>query len=68
MTCVFWVQVKLADEDATFALKCIKKKHIVDTRQQEHVYSEKNILLLTNSPFIVRYRVFPRETTDALFS
>ncbi|KAG7263436.1 hypothetical protein CRUP_015536 [Coryphaenoides rupestris] len=46
--------VKLSDEDTTFALKCIKKKHIVDTRQQEHVYSEKNILLLTNSPFIVR--------------
>uniref|UniRef100_A0AAQ5Y0G6 cGMP-dependent protein kinase n=1 Tax=Amphiprion ocellaris TaxID=80972 RepID=A0AAQ5Y0G6_AMPOC len=36
--------VKLKDEDTTFALKCIKKKHIVDTRQQEHIYSEKNIL------------------------
>ncbi|KAK0152565.1 cGMP-dependent protein kinase 2 [Merluccius polli] len=51
--------VKLEDEDTTFALKCIKKKHIVDTRQQEHIYSEKNILQLTNSPFIVRlFRTF----------
>ncbi|XP_049592052.1 cGMP-dependent protein kinase 2 isoform X3 [Syngnathus scovelli] len=48
-------QVKLKDEDATFALKCIKKKHVVDTRQQEHIYSEKNILQQTNSPFIIRF-------------
>lgn len=47
-------QVKLKDEDTTFALKCIKKKHIVDTRQQEHIYSEKNILQQTNSAFIIR--------------
>ncbi|XP_067828447.1 cGMP-dependent protein kinase 2 isoform X1 [Heptranchias perlo] len=51
--------VKLKDEDITFALKCIKKNHIVETRQQEHVYSEKNILLQTKSQFIVRlYRTF----------
>ncbi|XP_038639137.1 cGMP-dependent protein kinase 2 isoform X1 [Scyliorhinus canicula] len=51
--------VKLKDEDVTFALKCIKKKHIVETRQQEHVYSEKNILLQTKCQFIVRlYRTF----------
>ncbi|XP_032868511.1 cGMP-dependent protein kinase 2-like isoform X1 [Amblyraja radiata] len=51
--------VKLKDEDTTFALKCIKKKHVVDTRQQEHVYSEKNILLQTKCQFIVRlYRTF----------
>ncbi|KAM9808688.1 cGMP-dependent protein kinase 2 isoform 3-T6 [Syngnathus typhle] len=47
--------VKLKDEDATFALKCIKKKHVVDTRQQEHIYSEKNILQQTNSAFIIRF-------------
>ncbi|XP_047458880.1 cGMP-dependent protein kinase 2 [Mugil cephalus] len=51
--------VKLKDGDATFALKCIKKKHIVDTRQQEHIYSEKNILQQTNSAFIIRlFRTF----------
>uniref|UniRef100_A0A8C7DNH8 cGMP-dependent protein kinase n=1 Tax=Oncorhynchus kisutch TaxID=8019 RepID=A0A8C7DNH8_ONCKI len=51
--------VKLRAEDTTFALKCIKKKHIVDTRQQEHIYSEKNILQQTNSHFIVRlFRTF----------
>ncbi|KAM6997891.1 cGMP-dependent protein kinase 2 isoform 2-T2 [Tautogolabrus adspersus] len=51
--------VKLKDEDTAFALKCIKKKHIVDTRQQEHIYSEKNILQQTNSVFIIRlFRTF----------
>ncbi|KAM4614699.1 cGMP-dependent protein kinase 2 [Polymixia lowei] len=51
--------VKLKEEDTTFALKCIKKKHIVDTRQQEHIYSEKNILQQANSQFIVRlFRTF----------
>lgn len=48
-------QVKLKDEDITFALKCIKKKHIVEARQQEHIYSEKNILQQTNSAFIITY-------------
>ncbi|KAM8860365.1 cGMP-dependent protein kinase 2 isoform 2-T2 [Spinachia spinachia] len=46
--------VKLKNEETTFALKCIKKKYIVDTRQQEHIYSEKNILQQTNSVFIIR--------------
>ncbi|XP_053547989.1 cGMP-dependent protein kinase 2-like [Bombina bombina] len=51
--------VKLKDEDMTFALKCIKKKHIVDTHQQEHVYWEKNILQQINCSFIIRlYRTF----------
>ncbi|KAM9727998.1 cGMP-dependent protein kinase 2 [Menidia menidia] len=51
--------VKLKDENMTFALKCIKKKHVVDTRQQEHIYSEKNILQQTNSAFIIRlFRTF----------
>uniref|UniRef100_A0A3B4YZE2 cGMP-dependent protein kinase n=1 Tax=Stegastes partitus TaxID=144197 RepID=A0A3B4YZE2_9TELE len=51
--------VKLKDEDTTFALKCIKKKHIVETRQQEHIYSEKNILQQTNSAFIIKlFRTF----------
>uniref|UniRef100_A0A3B3SH53 cGMP-dependent protein kinase n=1 Tax=Paramormyrops kingsleyae TaxID=1676925 RepID=A0A3B3SH53_9TELE len=53
------LQVKLKEEDTTFALKCIKKKHIVDTRQQEHIYSEKSILQQADSPFIVRlFRTF----------
>ncbi|MCI4376468.1 hypothetical protein PGIGA_G00188760 [Pangasianodon gigas] len=51
--------VKLKGEDTAFALKCIKKKHIVDTKQQDHIYSEKNILQMTNCNFIVRlFRTF----------
>uniref|UniRef100_A0AAY4EV73 cGMP-dependent protein kinase n=1 Tax=Denticeps clupeoides TaxID=299321 RepID=A0AAY4EV73_9TELE len=57
--------VKFRDEDMTFALKCIKKKHIVDTRQQEHIYSEKDILQ-QNVLFSVHYRLY-RTYRDAKF-
>ena len=43
------------DRTRTFALKCLKKKHIVDTRQQEHIFSEKKIMLDARCPFIARY-------------
>ncbi|EEB19945.1 cGMP-dependent protein kinase, isozyme, putative [Pediculus humanus corporis] len=47
------------NKSMAFALKCLKKQHIVETRQQEHVYSEKNIMMACNSPFICRlYRTF----------
>lgn len=46
-------------EKRTFALKCLKKKHIVDTQQQEHVYSEKRIMMNCNHQFITSlYRTF----------
>uniref|UniRef100_A0A8C5MNV8 cGMP-dependent protein kinase n=1 Tax=Leptobrachium leishanense TaxID=445787 RepID=A0A8C5MNV8_9ANUR len=51
--------VKVKNEKFTFALKCIKKKHIVENRQQEHIHSEKNILEEASSPFVVKlYRTF----------
>ncbi|KAM8940242.1 cGMP-dependent protein kinase 2 isoform 2-T2 [Pelodytes ibericus] len=51
--------VKVKNENLTFALKCIKKKHIVENRQQEHIHSEKNILEDACSPFVVKlYRTF----------
>jgi len=37
----------------TYAMKTLKKRHIVETRQQEHVMNEKNIMLSCRSPFIV---------------
>ncbi|BFZ17884.1 hypothetical protein BsWGS_20922 [Bradybaena similaris] len=42
------------DKSKTFALKCLKKKHIVETRQQEHIYSEKRIMMEADSPFITK--------------
>ncbi|KAH8237877.1 hypothetical protein KR032_004901 [Drosophila birchii] len=46
----------------TFALKCLKKRHIVDTKQEEHIYSERHIMLSSQSPFICRlYRTFRDE-------
>ncbi|XP_025945459.1 cGMP-dependent protein kinase 2 isoform X4 [Apteryx rowi] len=52
-------KVKVKNENMAFAMKRIKKKHVVDTKQQEHVYSEKKILEEICSPFIVKlYRTF----------
>uniref|UniRef100_A0A1I8IJF6 cGMP-dependent protein kinase n=1 Tax=Macrostomum lignano TaxID=282301 RepID=A0A1I8IJF6_9PLAT len=48
-----------ANPDVTFALKCLKKQHIVHTRQQDHIYSEKNILMSLKSNFICKlYKTF----------
>ena len=51
---VLQVQLK-SDEVKTFAMKILKKRHIVDTRQQEHIRSEKQIMQEAHSDFIVRY-------------
>ncbi|XP_077114990.1 cGMP-dependent protein kinase 1 isoform X3 [Ranitomeya variabilis] len=52
------VQLK-SEESKTFAMKILKKRHIVDTRQQEHIRSEKQIMQSAHSDFIVRlYRTF----------
>ncbi|KAM9336453.1 cGMP-dependent protein kinase 1-like isoform 1-T1 [Symphorus nematophorus] len=58
--CLFRLQVQLKNEEAkTFAMKILKKRHIVDTRQQEHIRSEKHIMTEAHSDFIVRlYRTF----------
>ncbi|XP_063345377.1 cGMP-dependent protein kinase 2 isoform X1 [Pelmatolapia mariae] len=51
--------VKVKGEDVTFALKVIKKKHVVDNRQEEHIHSERRILAEARSPFVVKlYRTF----------
>ncbi|KAK3580700.1 hypothetical protein CHS0354_005703 [Potamilus streckersoni] len=47
------------DSIRTFALKILKKHHIVETRQQEHIMNEKKIMSESRSDFIVRlYRTF----------
>nr|XP_039252725.1 cGMP-dependent protein kinase 1-like [Styela clava] len=54
--------VCLDNRDTSYALKCMKKSHIVETKQEEHVYSEKNIMMQCHSSFIVRlYRTFKNE-------
>ncbi|VDK53954.1 unnamed protein product [Anisakis simplex] len=47
------------DKSRTFALKALKKKHIVDTRQQEHIFAERNIMMETRSDWIVKCVVVP---------
>eukprot|EP00118_Oscarella_pearsei_P013533 m.109085 g.109085 ORF g.109085 m.109085 type:complete len:687 (+) comp37339_c0_seq4:105-2165(+) len=47
------------DKTMSYALKCLKKKHIVETRQQEHIFSEKAIMIESRCPFITRlFRTF----------
>ncbi|XP_057688876.1 cGMP-dependent protein kinase 2 isoform X1 [Corythoichthys intestinalis] len=46
--------VKVKGEDVTFALKVMKKQHVVAYRQEEHVHSERCILAEARSPFVVR--------------
>ncbi|XP_034027080.1 cGMP-dependent protein kinase 2 [Thalassophryne amazonica] len=51
--------VKIKGDDVTFALKVIKKKHVVDNKQEEHIHSERKILAEACSPFVVKlYRTF----------
>ncbi|XP_013776666.1 cGMP-dependent protein kinase, isozyme 2 forms cD4/T1/T3A/T3B-like isoform X1 [Limulus polyphemus] len=52
--------VKVNDDTArTYALKVMKKAQIVETRQQQHILSEKIIMEEANCDFIVKlYRTF----------
>ncbi|XP_074647310.1 cGMP-dependent protein kinase 1-like [Tubulanus polymorphus] len=51
--------VQIDDAKETYALKQLKKHHIVETRQQDHIMNEKNIMFSSKSDFIVRlYRTF----------
>ncbi|XP_055087917.1 cGMP-dependent protein kinase 1-like [Periophthalmus magnuspinnatus] len=52
------VQLK-SDTNRSFALKVLKKRHILDTSQQGHILSERRIMIEAHSPFIIRlYRTF----------
>ncbi|TDH02479.1 hypothetical protein EPR50_G00173060 [Perca flavescens] len=52
------VQLK-NDPNRSFALKVLKKRHIMDTSQQGHILSERRIMMEAHSPFIIRlYRTF----------
>lgn len=42
------------EKSKTFALKKLKKQHIVDTRQEEHILNEKRIMQKARCDFIVR--------------
>ncbi|XP_062414955.1 cGMP-dependent protein kinase 1-like isoform X2 [Pungitius pungitius] len=43
----------------SFALKVLKKRHVMDTSQQGHILSERRIMMEAHNPFIIRlYRTF----------
>ncbi|XP_050520049.1 cGMP-dependent protein kinase, isozyme 1-like isoform X2 [Daktulosphaira vitifoliae] len=50
------------NRDRSYAMKKLKKQHIVDMQQQEHVYNEKTILESCSNPFIGKlYRTYKDE-------
>ncbi|KAG8183797.1 hypothetical protein JTE90_002949 [Oedothorax gibbosus] len=50
------------DKERTFALKILKKVHIVETQQQQHALSERAIMMTCHHPFICRmYKTFRDE-------
>lgn len=52
------VQIQ-GDSSRSFALKQMKKAQIVETRQQQHIMSEKEIMSEMNCEFIVKlYKTF----------
>lgn len=42
------------DRTKSFALKCMKKQHIVDTRQEKHIMSERNLMFEIQCPQVCR--------------
>lgn len=55
--CVFLLptQAQLKnDHSRSFAIKVLKKRHILDTSQQEHILWERRIMMEAHSPFTVR--------------
>lgn len=62
------LQVKVKEQDVTFALKVIKKKHVVDNRQEEHIHSERKILAEARSPFVVKSVMFQPFKRTSVFS
>ena len=51
-------------DGVSFALKVMKKKQIVETRQQTHILSEKNIMAECTSQFIVRLHTTFKDTLN----
>ncbi|KAL3316122.1 hypothetical protein Ciccas_005236 [Cichlidogyrus casuarinus] len=49
------------DTSRSFAIKRMRKSHIVKTRQQDHVLSEKRILLSIDHPFICKLYATARD-------
>lgn len=47
-----------------YALKGVNKQQIVDTHQQEHILSEKRVMMRMNHPFLIRlYQTFKDKNT-----
>lgn len=51
--------VRNTRDQRTYALKVLRKQHVVETKQQDHVLNERNIMSEARMPFICRlYKTF----------
>ncbi|XP_065665835.1 cGMP-dependent protein kinase 1 [Hydra vulgaris] len=47
------------NKERTYALKSLSKHYVVETKQQEHVFNEKKILMSLDSQFVIKlYKTF----------
>ena len=61
--------VTLVDnKSVSYALKVMKKAQIVETRQQQHILNEKQIMLESNCTFIAKlFKTFKGKKNSQLF-
>lgn len=48
--------VKKNDDDKIYAMKVLKKKHMIKRNQVEHIKTERKILELIDQPFIIKLK------------
>jgi serine/threonine protein kinase len=48
--------VKKNDDDKIYAMKVLKKKHMIKRNQVEHIKTERKILELIDHPFIIKLK------------
>eukprot|EP00835_Amoeboradix_gromovi_P006714 NODE_856_length_3664_cov_0.279102.p1 type:complete len:341 gc:universal NODE_856_length_3664_cov_0.279102:1153-131(-) len=60
------MQVKKKDTSRVYAMKIIKKSHIVETDEVEHTLAERQVLTKINNPFIVSLK-FPFQFPEKLY-
>jgi serum/glucocorticoid-regulated kinase 2 len=60
------LQVRKKDTNRIYAMKVLSKKNILQRREVQHTMSERNILQLTNFPFLVGLK-FAFQTPDKLY-
>ena len=60
------MQVMKIDSREIYAMKVLKKHHVIKRNQVEHTKTERNVLSMIDHPFIVRLR-YAFQTSSKLY-